>query len=84
MERAEAVARFRLTQRYSTCGPPSLIKWPDHGLLLRTVGRTLIEEVQSLPKEDDRSPYEYPTDDIGSRYWEARNQMVKKPSTGVG
>ncbi|GFX38627.1 reverse transcriptase [Trichonephila clavipes] len=27
---------------------------------------------------------EYPTDDIVSRYWEARRQMVKKPSTGVG
>ncbi|GFX99213.1 reverse transcriptase [Trichonephila clavipes] len=28
--------------------------------------------------------YEYPADDIVSRYWEARLQMVKKPSTGVG
>ncbi|GFT24886.1 reverse transcriptase [Trichonephila clavipes] len=27
---------------------------------------------------------EYPTDDIVSRYWEARRQMVKKPNTGVG
>ncbi|GFW66728.1 reverse transcriptase [Trichonephila clavipes] len=27
---------------------------------------------------------EYPTDDIVSQYWEARHQMVKKPSTDVG
>ncbi|GFW12633.1 reverse transcriptase [Trichonephila clavipes] len=27
---------------------------------------------------------EYPTDDNVSWYWEARRQMVKKPSTGVG
>ncbi|GFT24734.1 reverse transcriptase [Trichonephila clavipes] len=27
---------------------------------------------------------EYPADDIVSRYWEARRQRVKKPSTGVG
>ncbi|GFY29482.1 reverse transcriptase [Trichonephila clavipes] len=27
---------------------------------------------------------EYPADDIVSRYWEARCQMVKTPSTGVG
>ncbi|GFV32227.1 hypothetical protein TNCV_1675151 [Trichonephila clavipes] len=27
---------------------------------------------------------EYPTDDVVSRYWEARRQMVKKPSTGFG
>ncbi|GFX29750.1 uncharacterized protein TNCV_2750841 [Trichonephila clavipes] len=27
---------------------------------------------------------EYPTDNVVSRYWEARCQMVKKPSTGVG
>ncbi|GFW32295.1 reverse transcriptase [Trichonephila clavipes] len=25
----------------------------------------------------------YPTDDVVSRYWEARRQMVKKPRTGV-
>ncbi|GFT30449.1 hypothetical protein TNCV_2377371 [Trichonephila clavipes] len=27
---------------------------------------------------------EYPADDIVSRYWETRRQMVKKSSTGVG
>ncbi|GFW94272.1 hypothetical protein TNCV_1432111 [Trichonephila clavipes] len=27
---------------------------------------------------------EYPTDNVVSRYWEARRQMAKKPSTGVG
>ncbi|GFY28801.1 hypothetical protein TNCV_4719371 [Trichonephila clavipes] len=27
---------------------------------------------------------EYPADDIVSRYWEARRQMVKKPSTSAG
>ncbi|GFX60385.1 reverse transcriptase [Trichonephila clavipes] len=27
---------------------------------------------------------EYPADDMVSRYWEARRQMVKKPSTDVG
>ncbi|GFW75772.1 reverse transcriptase [Trichonephila clavipes] len=27
---------------------------------------------------------EYPADDIVCRYWEARHQMVKKTSTGVG
>ncbi|GFV93552.1 hypothetical protein TNCV_1988641 [Trichonephila clavipes] len=27
---------------------------------------------------------EYPADDIVSRYWGARRQMVKKPSMGVG
>ncbi|GFT95806.1 reverse transcriptase [Trichonephila clavipes] len=27
---------------------------------------------------------EYPTDDIVSRYWKARRQMVKKPSMDIG
>ncbi|GFS77257.1 cuticle protein 10.9 [Trichonephila clavipes] len=27
---------------------------------------------------------EYPSSDVVSRYWEARRQMVKKPSTGFG
>ncbi|GFW42646.1 reverse transcriptase [Trichonephila clavipes] len=81
LERAEAVARFRLTTGHDFLGV--YLHWlgvaaneacplcgharMDGDLLLQCTGLV-----------------EYPADDIVCRYWEAWRQMVTKPSTGVG
>ncbi|GFV73421.1 reverse transcriptase [Trichonephila clavipes] len=80
LERAEVVARFRLTTGHEFLGV--YLHWlgvaaneayplcgharMDGDILLQCTGLV-----------------EYPPDDIISRYWEARRQMVEKPSTGV-
>ncbi|GFW89948.1 reverse transcriptase [Trichonephila clavipes] len=81
LERAEVVARFRLTTGHDFLGV--YLHWlgvaaseacticgharMDGDHLLQCIGLD-----------------EYPADDIISRYWEARRQTVKKPNTGVG
>ncbi|GFT82346.1 reverse transcriptase [Trichonephila clavipes] len=80
-EKAEAVARFRLTTGHNFLGV--YLQWlgvaanevcvlcgharMDGDLLLQCTGLD-----------------EFPADDIISRYWKTRRQMVKKPSMGVG
>ncbi|GFU69625.1 reverse transcriptase [Trichonephila clavipes] len=81
LERAETVARFRVTTGRDFLGV--YLHWLD------------IAANEAFPlcgharMDGDHLPQctglaEYPADDIVSRYWEARHQMVKKSSTGVG
>ncbi|GFT32410.1 reverse transcriptase [Trichonephila clavipes] len=81
LERAEAIARFRLSTEHDFLGVylhwlgvASNEAYPlcgharmDDNHLIQCTGRV-----------------EYPAYDITSRYWEAQRQMVKKTSTGVG
>ncbi|GFW56211.1 reverse transcriptase [Trichonephila clavipes] len=81
LERAQAVARFRLTTEHDFLG-----------VYLSSLG-VAANKACSLcadaRKDDDHllqctGLNEYPTDDIVSWYWDARHQMVKEPSTNVG
>ncbi|GFW95871.1 reverse transcriptase [Trichonephila clavipes] len=81
LERAEAVARFRLTTRHDFLG-----------VYLHWLGVAPKEACQHCVHARIDSKHllqctvfnKYPADDIISRYWEARRQMVKKKSTSVG
>ncbi|GFV36675.1 reverse transcriptase [Trichonephila clavipes] len=81
LERAEAVAHFRLTTGHDFL--EVYIHWLGHAANedgpvcshARMDGNHLLQ-CTGLD--------EYPTDDIVSQYWKARRQMVKKPSMGVG
>ncbi|GFX49769.1 reverse transcriptase [Trichonephila clavipes] len=81
LEGVEAVARFRLTTGHDFLGV--YLHWLGvaasevcpFGGHVRMDGDHLLQCTELV---------EYPADDIASRYWEARRQMVKKPSTGFG
>ncbi|GFW89867.1 reverse transcriptase [Trichonephila clavipes] len=81
LERAEAVARFRLTTGHK------FLEVYLHWLGLTTgevcplCGHARMDGNHLL---QCTGLDEYPTDDIVSWYWEARCQMVRKQSTGVG
>ncbi|GFV39499.1 reverse transcriptase [Trichonephila clavipes] len=81
LERAEAVARFRLTTGHGYLG--MYLHWlsvaTDEACPLCGHARMDGNHLLQCTRLD-----EYPADDIVSRYWEARCQMVRKPSTGVG
>ncbi|GFV89228.1 reverse transcriptase [Trichonephila clavipes] len=81
LERAEAVARFRLTTGHDFLGV--YLYW------LGVAANEACPLCGHARMDGDHLPQctgltEYPAEDIVSRYWEARRQMVKKPSTGVG
>ncbi|GFS53462.1 reverse transcriptase [Trichonephila clavipes] len=78
---AEAVARFRLATGHNFLGV--YLHWlgvatNEACSIYAHVRRDGVHLLQCT------GLVEYPADDIVSRYWEARRQMVKKPSTGVG
>ncbi|GFY33302.1 reverse transcriptase [Trichonephila clavipes] len=81
LERAEAVARFRLTAGHDFLG-----------VYLHCLGVTANEtcSICGHAKMDGDHLLqcigldEYSADDNVSRYWEVQRQMVKKPSTDVG
>ena len=81
LERAEAVARFRLTTGHDFLG-----------VYLHWLGLAA-DEVCPLGgharMDGDHLKHcvalnQHPTDDIVSRYWEARRQMVERPRTSAG
>ncbi|GFW57647.1 reverse transcriptase [Trichonephila clavipes] len=81
LERAEAVAHFRLTTGHDFLGV--YLHW------LGVAANEACPICFPVKKHGDHLLQytvhdEYPADDIISRYWEAWRQMVKKPSTGVG
>ncbi|GFX97363.1 reverse transcriptase [Trichonephila clavipes] len=81
LERAEAVARFRLTTGHDFL--EVYLHWPG------TAANEACPLCGHVRMDGDHllqctGLVEYPADDIASRYWEARRQMVKKPSKGVG
>ncbi|GFX21837.1 reverse transcriptase [Trichonephila clavipes] len=81
LERAEAVARFRLTTGHHLLG-----------VYLHWLGLAAVEACPlcgyARMGGDDllqcTGLNEYPADDIVSRYWEARRRIVKKLGTSVG
>ncbi|GFX84888.1 reverse transcriptase [Trichonephila clavipes] len=81
LERAEAVAHFPLTTGHDFLG-----------VYLNWLGKAANEACPlcgHVRINDNHLPQctglaEYTADGIVSRYWEARCQMVKKPSMGVG
>ncbi|GFX36103.1 reverse transcriptase [Trichonephila clavipes] len=81
MERAEAVSHFHLTIGYDFLGV--YIHWlglaADEACPLCGHDKMDGDHLFQCTVLD-----EYPTDDIVSRYWKDRRQMVKKPSTSVG
>ncbi|GFX71052.1 reverse transcriptase [Trichonephila clavipes] len=81
LQRVEAIARFRLTTGHDFFGV--YLHWlgvaANEACLLCGYARMDGDHLLQSTGLD-----EYPADDIVSRYWEARRQMVKKPSTGVG
>ncbi|GFS71652.1 reverse transcriptase [Trichonephila clavipes] len=81
LERAEAVARFRLTTRHYFLGV--YLHWlgvaANEACPLCGHARMDSDHLLRYTGLDEYTAY-----DIVSRYWEARRQMVKKPSTGVG
>ncbi|GFV81688.1 reverse transcriptase [Trichonephila clavipes] len=80
-KRAEAVARFRPTTGHDFLG----VYFHWFGLAANEAcplcGHARMEGDHLL---QCTGPNEHPTDDIVSRCWEARRQMVKKRNTGVG
>ncbi|GFT79958.1 reverse transcriptase [Trichonephila clavipes] len=80
LERAEVVAYFRLTTRHDLLGV--YLHWlglaADEACPLCGHARMHGDHLLHCIGLD-----EYPTDDVVSRYWEARRQMVKKPTMGV-
>ncbi|GFV73251.1 reverse transcriptase [Trichonephila clavipes] len=80
-ERAKAVARFPLATGHYFLGVH--LHWLDlaegkNGLLYGHARMNGDHLLQCTGLD------EYPTDDVVSRYWEARRQMVKKFLMGVG
>ncbi|GFV15834.1 reverse transcriptase [Trichonephila clavipes] len=81
LERAEAIARFRLTTGHDF--------W---GVYLHWLGMVFDEACPLCSHVRMHGDHllqrigldEYPIDDIVSRYWESCRQMIKKPSLGVG
>ncbi|GFW43007.1 reverse transcriptase [Trichonephila clavipes] len=81
LERAEAVARFRLTTRHDFLG--AYLHWL-RGAANEACPICGHARMNSALLLQCTGLYKYPADDIVSRYWEARRQTAKKPSTGVG
>ncbi|GFV20520.1 reverse transcriptase [Trichonephila clavipes] len=81
LEKAEAVARFR---------PTTVHDFLEVYLYWLGMAANEAYPLCGDARMDDDHPLrctglvEYPFDDIVSRYWEVRRQMVKKPSPGVG
>lgn len=81
LERAEAVARFRLTTGHDFLG-----------VHLHRLGLAADEtcplcghvRMDGEHLEHCSALLQHPTDDVVSRYWEARRQMAERPRTGVG
>ncbi|GFU66975.1 reverse transcriptase [Trichonephila clavipes] len=80
LERAEAVARFRLTTGHDFWGV--YLHWLGVAAneAYPLCGHARMNDNHLL---QCTGLYEYPTADINSLYWEVRRQMVKKPSTGI-
>ncbi|GFY27431.1 reverse transcriptase [Trichonephila clavipes] len=81
LERAKTVASFRLTTGHNLL--EVYLHW------LRGTANVSCPLCGHARMDGDHLPQftglsEYTADDIVSRYWETRRQMVKKPSTGVG
>ncbi|GFV12794.1 reverse transcriptase [Trichonephila clavipes] len=81
LERAKAVAHFRLTIGHGILG--AYLHW------LGVAVNEVCQLCYHARMDGDHllqctGLVKYPADDIVSQYWEARRQMVKKPSTGVG
>ncbi|GFY04772.1 reverse transcriptase [Trichonephila clavipes] len=81
MEKAEAVAHFRLTTEYIFLGV--YLHW------LGVAANEAFSLCGHARMDGDHLLHctgliEYPAYDIVSRYWEARHRMVKKPSMDVG
>ncbi|GFV15124.1 reverse transcriptase [Trichonephila clavipes] len=81
LEKFEAVARFRLTTGHDFLGVYLHLLGAAANEVCPLCGHVRMDGDHLLQcTELDK----YPIGDIVSQYWEARRQMVKKPSTGVG
>ncbi|GFU07437.1 reverse transcriptase [Trichonephila clavipes] len=81
LERSEAVVLFRITTGHNFLGV--YLHWLGMAAN-ETCPHCSRARMDSNPLLHCTGLVEYPTDDIVSRYWEVRRQMVKKPSTDVG
>ncbi|GFT52953.1 reverse transcriptase [Trichonephila clavipes] len=81
LERGEAVACFRLTTGHELLG--AYLHW-----LVLASNKACPLGGHARMNDDHllqcSGLHEYAPDHIVSKYWEARRQMVKKPSTGFG